>query len=257
MRNAVVYLIMLIAYFLTGCSNLSSPTAGSDDIDGPPLPSTESICPLTVGSYWEYWSTWYDTNGVKIQLSDRILSRSIPDGYLLEGDSLISRYDNNYYSQYTKPAQYVYKYEWENLDSGLLLRHIGTGDLVQRGLYIAGEYAHANSTLYDSAVLWLTYPSTKGAVYSVRLPGKDSSETATMEVIETAAQFYAPIENRIGASPVYFRDSCYLYKESVKATETYYYYHPKVGCLGYLKYRNGKLVTTYILRKYSTNQYYD
>ncbi|MBN1601609.1 MAG: hypothetical protein JW915_08375 [Chitinispirillaceae bacterium] len=251
MRRLVVYVILLGSYFLIGCS-LNSPGDALCGIDDPPLPSTESICPLIIGNHWEYWSTWYDTNGIKIQLSDRTLFRSIPGGYLLfNDDTLISPENFRNSSSYSqKSYQYVYKYEWENLDSGLLLMHIGSGDLNKRGLYIVGEYAHQNKVLYEDAVLWLSYPSTKGTVYQVALPGRDSSETLVMQVMETATKFYAPIENRHGASPVYFRDSCYLYKESDASTETYYYYHPAIGCLGYLKYRNGKLITTYTLKKY-------
>jgi hypothetical protein len=239
--------------FFTGCSSLNAPAGISD----PPLPSTQSICPLIIGSSWEYWSTWYDSSGAKVQLTNRTLTRRIPDGYFLGKDNTLvpSRQYSSFSKNETIAEEYLYKYEWEYLDSGLLVKHTGSGDLDKRGLYIAGEYAHDSVELYEKAVLWLAYPSAKGITYPVALPGRDSSGTVIMEVVETSAGFYAPIENRYGASPVYFRDSCYLYKESIGTTETWYYYHPDIGCLGYLKYSNGKLITSFILKKYVSDSW--
>jgi hypothetical protein len=256
MKLIIEIILLMGINVLIGCSN-SMDVAGNSGIDDPPFPSTESICPLKVGSHWEYWGTWYDTNGLKIQLSDRAITRTIPNGYLLQDNNVLTSSNNNsYYNPNNGNQEYVYRYEWEDLDSGLLVRHIGGGDLDKRGLYIAGKYVHEANTLYDAPVLWLAYPSNKGRVYTIALPEMDSSEIVTMEIMETNAKFYAPIENRQGASPLYFKDSCYLYKETIKTSETYYYYQPKIGCMGYLKYKNGKLAVTYILKRYNTEWNY-
>ncbi len=255
MRIFITTIMYFAAYVIVGCS---SPNAsGVSEIDQPPIPSTESIVPLNIGSYWEYWTSWYDTTGEKFQLSDRTLKRSIPGGFILENDSvLVDPNTINYYTTGESSGKYVYKLEWEDVDSGLLVRHIGTGDMDKRGLYIAGTYKHSTPLLYNAPVLWLAYPAKKGTIYTVAFPGEDSSEIITMQVMETAATFYAPIRNREGASPVFFKDSCYLYKETVKSTESYYYYHPGIGCLGYLKYVNGKLITSYIMTSYTSGRYY-
>lgn len=253
MRVLIIGLTTVIVSMIVGCSSPSD--VGGSEVNMPPIPSTRSILPLTIGSTWEYWSTWYDTSGVKVQLPDRTLKKSIPGGFVMENDSVLINPNNGYYYNNTSPEKYVYKLEWEDVDSGLLVRHIGSGDLNQRGLYIIGTYTHATPALYPTPVLWLAYPAKKGVTYTVALPGEDSSEIVTMQVMETAATFYAPVKNRIGASPLLFKDSCYLYKETVKSTESYYYYHPDIGCIGYLKYVNNKLIVTYILTSYNNDQY--
>jgi hypothetical protein len=253
MRIVISGIVCFAVCVIIGCSAPNSPSGGT--IDPPPIPSTKSILPLNIGNSWEYWSSWYDTSGEKIVLSDRTLERSIPGGFILENDVLINPNSNNYYTTDESSGKYVYKLEWEDIDSGILVRHIGTGDIDKRGLYIAGIYTHSTPTLYREPILWLSYPAKKGTTYTVAFPGEDSSEIVTMQVMETAARFYAPVRDREGASPVFFKDSCYLYKETVKLTESYYYYHPDIGCLGYMKYVNGRLVTSYIMTSYKNSSY--
>lgn len=254
MRVFIIVMVIFVVNAIIGCSSPSSP--GGSEINPPSIPSTKSILPLITGCSWEYWSCWYDTSGAKIELSNRTLKRSIPGGYILENESVLINPDNGNYYRSESDGKYVYKLEWNDADSGLLVRHIGSGDLNKRGLYIAGTYTHSTPLLYKDPILWLAYPAPKGTIYTVAFPGDDTSEIVTMQVMETAATFYAPVKDRYGASPVLFKDSCYLYKETVKAIETYYYYHPDIGCLGYLKYVNGKLVTSYIMTSYTSNRYY-
>lgn len=250
MRILLVGILAAVAYVIVSCADMNAPGGGIDD---PLIPSTPSIMPLNVGSEWEYLSSWYDTSGTKIQLSDRVLTRAIREGLVLENDSTLVTPNNATYYSVENSSRYVYKLEWEYVDSGLLVRPIGTGDLDKRGLYIAGVYVHMTTTLYHDPVRWLAYPAKKGTTYTVAFPGEDSSEIKIIQVMETAATFYAPVQNRVGASPVLFKDSCYLYKETYKSSETYYYYHPDIGCLGYLRYVNNKLVTSYIMTKYRSN----
>jgi hypothetical protein len=255
MRVLIIGIATFVVNLIIGCAAVNSPSGGHD-IHDPIIPSTPSVIPLTIGSSWEYWSTWYDTSGKIIQLANRTLMQSIPGGFVMVNDTVLQDPNNGYYNNSNdNTGKYVYKLEWDNIDSGLLVRHIGSGDLNQRGLYIIGTYTHATPALYRIPVRWLAYPADKGTTYTVALPGEDSSEVVTMQVVETAATFYAPVKNRIGASPVLFKDSCYLYKETVKSTELYYYYHPDIGCIGYLKYVNNKLVVTYILTSYKNDQY--
>jgi hypothetical protein len=253
MRVLISGIAIFVTSIIIGCTDLN-PSGGSE-IDPPLIPSTKSILPLTIGSSWEYWSSWYDTSGVKMQLPDRTLKKSIPGGFVMENDSVLINPDNGYNNNNISPEKCVYKMEWEDVDSGLLVRHIGSGDLNQRGLYIAGKYTHSTPVLYHNYVLWLAYPANKGTTYTVALPGVDSSDIVTIQVMETNATFYAPIKDRTGVSPLLFKDSCYLYKETVKSTESYYYYHPDIGCIGYLKYVNNKLVVTYVLTSYKIYQH--
>lgn len=249
MRHIVFICTILISGILLDCS---SPMGGSS-IGAPPIPSTGSIWPLGIGNSWEYWYTCYDSTGNKLPLTDRTLSRSIPGGFVQLNDTVLTPVDNIIY--YDKVDRYVYKFEWENLDSGMFVRHIGDGDLSKRGLYIVGEYSHQTATLYDTAVLWLAYPAAAGKIWTVALPGKQPLTSTTMELISSNAHFYIPATEGERASPLVFRDSCYLYKETIGEYTTYYYYHLDIGCLGYLQYKNDVLNVTYILRTFKKNYY--
>lgn len=247
MVRQLTFPLVIISFLFYGC------VGGLSPIDSPPIPTTKSICPLGIGNHWEYWYTRYDSAGNSIPLTDRTLSRSIPGGLALYNDSLYTPGVSNYNGQnsYEGTAiEYLYKFEWEDLDSGLLVRHIGDGELSKRGLYIEGRYVHQSASLFDSSILWLAYPGSAGTKWTVDLP--DDSASFTMEIVSTDARFYIPSGSGERTSPLFFRDSCYLYKETTGDYNTYYYYHPDAGCLGYMQYKNGKLEVTYILTSFTT-----
>jgi hypothetical protein len=257
MRPVIVVLVLFVIFILIDCSMDADNPFKESGIDDPPIPTTSSIFPLAVGNHWTYWYTKYDSAGIKIPLSNRILTRKIPGAYKFTSEGDLVPYEKRY-GTHTNSSKYVYKLEWEDLDRGLLVMHVGDGDLSSRGLYIVGEYSNDTTTLYTTRVLWLAFPASKGAEWTVSLPGNDSSVNVTkMELVDHNALFYAPVGNRYSASPVYFRDSCYLYKEAIDNFTTYYYFHPKVGCLGYLQYQDSTLVTTYIMTDFEKKYYYD
>jgi hypothetical protein len=240
---AIVLLFCFLQLLQISCA--LSPLDATN-IDKPPTPATQSILPLGMDNRWIFWYTSYDSSGNMLPLVNRVLQKEVAGVYGLTSDNRLISFDSLWYEKNIE--LYIYKYEWGHLDSGYLVFHNGKGELYQRGLYITGTYKKENLIRFDSAILWFPYPAVSGTKWSVLLPGSDSSSVCQMELVSTTSTFLIPVNN--GAVPALKKDSCYLYKEINEKTVSYYYFHPEIGCLGYLRYENGILAATYNLNSY-------
>jgi hypothetical protein len=148
----------------------------------PPFPTTQSILPLGIGNSWTYSLTAYDTLGNKIVPSSVTLALRIPGGFGLVGDTtLIALSWQNYNQTFDG---FVYKFEWDALDSGPLVIHRGSYPLGSRGLYVIGWYRRSETHLFASERLWLAYPADSGKTWTF-FPDSvgDSLGAASMEIL--------------------------------------------------------------------------
>jgi len=221
---------------------------GSDALSpqDPPLPSTPGILPLAEGNTWTYSYSAYDSAGKpREHFSQMELTLKISGVWgLLENSTLeiVSfEADHHHYKAY------VYQMEWDSRDSGYLVMHEGS-DTNIRGLYIVGTFDHGKTELFDERVFWLAFPGESSKAWNLPL-GSDTASYPKIELVSTNTPFYFGQSSQNALTPIHFRE-CYLFKESLDDTETFYYYHHEIGCLGYLHYENGILRKSYILTDY-------
>jgi|WetSurMetagenome_2_1015567.scaffolds.fasta_scaffold00220_24 hypothetical protein len=244
MRALGKILVLAAAVLIAGCAN---PTASPGGVSpqNPPFPSTPSILPLAVGNSWTYSLTAYDSLGKKLSPSPTELDLAIPGVYGLAGDTqLVALSRENYLDSFDA---YVYEYEWDDRDSGALVVYRGSYLPGLRGLYVVGRYRGAQTSLFPAEKLWLAYPADSGTTWRFHPDSADTASAATMEILSTDAQFFAPDERAMTAGRFL---SCYLYKETGPYYVSYYYYNPAVGCVGYLSYSGGRLRKSYCLKRF-------
>jgi hypothetical protein len=218
-------------------------SSGVETPQYPPFPSTKSILPLAIGNTWTYSLTAYDSLGRTIVPARGNLNLALPGGYGLVGDTqLVALTWQNYRDSF---SEYMYTYEWDQRDSGALVVHHGDYALGHRGLYVAGWYSGTVTHLFPAEKLWLAYPADSGSTWAYAPDSSgDTASAVIMEVISTHASFFVPDAQSMAAGR--FID-CYLYKETGAGYESYYYYSPDIGCVGYCRYTGDKLRETYIL----------
>jgi len=228
------------------CSVSNNPVSdGGAFPQTPPLPRTGSIIPLAKGSYWHYSYTDYDDSGSTIH-SAQELNLEIPAVYGridTRLELLQTPVDTNAYDEF------VYAYEWESSGQGYLLSYRDLNEHTP-GVYIVGEYAKNNHHLYDTAVLWLSYPAKPGSSWSAAIIDSSSAIESKMELVAIDTTFYVPIAGELGSAVSFHK--CYLYRQSDSNSVSYYYFNKDIGALGYLHYKNDKLKRSYILRSYYT-----
>jgi hypothetical protein len=242
MNAAYKNILLAAAVLFSGCGMYMKAPTGTPQ--SPPFPATPSILPLAVENQWNYSYTAYDSLGIKINPSRITLVLKLAGGYGLVNDTqLVAITWQNYQQNF--PA-YVYKYEWDNLDSGALVVHRGAYPLGSRGLYVIGWYRHGETHLFPQEKLWLAYPADSGKTWTYNPDSaNDSASAVTMEILSTHARFFVPNPGMMTAGAFY---ECYLYKETSNGWESYYYYNPDIGCVGYLSYCGGKLRASYYLK---------
>jgi hypothetical protein len=232
-----------LAGIIAGCA-LEAPMDTGGSPQDPPLPRTPSILPLQRGNRWVYSDTHYGATGNNI-ISREELNLEIPGVFGLSNGVLVELDPWGFRDTF---PEYVYKYEWEQTDSGYLLSYRDL-NVAARGVYIVGEYNRTAETLYASPILWLAYPADSGSTWEYLMPGSSDTIATRMEVLSTNAQFYFPDTTMPNLSAARFFKCC-LYKQSKDNAVSYYYYHESVGALGYLRYVDGALRRTYILKAF-------
>ncbi len=244
--------LLVFATLLIGCSANYNAKMGANSVEKPPFPRTKSILPLALGNRWVFSYTEYDSLGRIINPGGKAvdLHLSISGGYgLIDDSTLVPVNFDNYRDTF---PTYVYQFEWEEKDSGILVVYRDLYSLQtppERGLYIIGKYENGNPRLYPSEKLWLAYPADSGKTWQYNLDSAgDSSKTSYMELISTKGRFYFPDANSMTA--LTFCDCC-VYKETNGNSVYYYYYNEHIGQVGYLEYVNGTLRVTYLLKSYS------
>ncbi len=245
MRSLCVTVLLASLLVLAGCTALRAPTS-SGTPQNPPFPATPSILPLAIGNSWTYSLTAYDSLGNKITPSRIELALALPSGYgLVDDTQLVTLTWQNYGDTF---AAYVYKYEWDNRDSGALVAHRGNYSLDKRGLYVVGWYRDNEPHLFSSEKLWLAYPADSGRTWQFNPDSAgDPVFAVTMEILSTHAAFFVADPQTMTAGSFV---ECYLYKETGANYESYYYYNPAIGCVGYLNYSSGKLRESYCLKQF-------
>jgi len=227
---------------IIGCAmmNAGAPTdTGSPQ--HPPLPKSNSPLPLTEGNLWTYSYTVHDSAGGT--LYPRVhLQLALPRVYGRIDSSLTRISWTTYESAYD---EYVYAYEWDQWNHGALVAY-RQQNVARRGLYLLGWYDGQQTSLYDTARLWLAYPATAGLQWKTVFGQGVSADTTDFTLVSVNARYYAADTASTGPSPLSFYD-CYLYKEEYDDTTAYYYYSESVGALGFVSYCGGKRCQTYQL----------
>jgi hypothetical protein len=231
----------LSAVAVIRCS--SAPSDAASDSDHP-IPSTRSVVPLQLDNRWTYHYTMYDSAGNVEPLSDRSLECAITGIYKRDGSTLLPV--DGYEARSDTTGRYIYRYEWENLDSGYLVEHVGSGELERRGLYIVGTFVGAANTLFDAAQLWYAYPASTNEPWQIDIPGGDTA-LSTFECVSKVHKEYFVTLDGSGPSPLRFIDSCYLFKQTIHEHVFYHCFHPDYGKLSMLHYYKGILRESYIL----------
>jgi hypothetical protein len=213
----------------------------------PPFPRTKSVLPLGNGNKWVYSATAYDSAGNKIDPSRAELHLAITGVFGLDRNNTLIKLDRSTRDS-TFPC-YAYKYEWENADSGLLVVYRDYYPLELRGLYVVGDYVGDSTRIYAKEKLLLSYPAADGRTWVVAPDSADSTSLPdSFETVTTTAQFFVPDAGSMTAVTSY---TCLLYKETLGPTVCYYYYYPDIGCVGTLRYKNGVLRQSTILKNFA------
>jgi hypothetical protein len=222
-----------------------SPTGGAMDESDHPVPTTASILPLQENNRWTYRYTTFDSTGAKEAFPDRTLDLAITGVYYLHNGRDLVRV-NRHEHDYDPALRYIYRYEWESLDSGYLVYHQGTGDVNTRGLYITGTFVDTHTVLFDTARLWYAYPAGDVGSWQIDLPDGDTVSSMFECVSKTeAAWFGRPDAN--DPSPLVFIDSCYLYRQTIGDNIYFHCFHPAHGKVSVRHYYKGVLRESYLL----------
>jgi hypothetical protein len=245
MKTVLVCLLFACALLCGGCA--SSPFSPSGLI--PPYPRTKSVLPLGIGNTWMYSTTVYDSAGNNITPDNEPLRLAITGVFGLDNNNaLVGLTRDNRDSVF---PGYAYTYEWGGARAGLLVAHRGSDPYPpeQRGLYVVGSYAGDSITLYKKEYLFLSYPSVAGKQWAVSPDPADSSATAdSFSTVSTAERFFVPDSCVLTGGTFY---TCILYKETRGPLVCYYYYYPDIGCVGTLRYQNGVLRQSTILKSFT------
>ncbi len=235
-----IYILLALATVLCSCSTMVDAVSGGDII---PYPRTPGIIPLDAFSQLVYSHTAHDTSGN----STADLHCAIGAVYGLDFDTLLTPITEKNFEQNFQ--LYLYEYEWEDLDSGILVsyreRNVDT-----TGIYIHGEYFGAQITLYKKPILWLKYPAAIGDTWYRASPDSTDTLLPRYEVLDTSAVFSIPCQEEDAMSPVECVQ-CYLYKRTEADTVGYYYYTRQYGLVGYLEYIHSILRRTVLLKSYN------
>jgi hypothetical protein len=259
MRLNILAVSLALALLSAGCSMLSPDTksgGASENFISPPFPRTKSIMPLSIGNRWMFSYTAYDSLGKMIIPNRLDLHLSISGGYGLTGGSTLDPVDT--WTSRKKYDTYIYRYEWEEQDSGILVTYRDLYPLERRGLYAVGEYKGGNARLFPTEQLWLAYPADSGKTWQYSTDGSgDSSTMSSMELISTRGRYYFP--NNKSMTALSFCD-CYVYKETMDNSTYYYYFNETLGLVGCQHFIDDKLRVTFLLKSYSLQnmdvQYY-
>jgi hypothetical protein len=222
-----------------GCS--LSPVGGSSDH---PVPTTPGIIPLQNGNQWRYRYTTFDSTGENAGFPVRELRLAITGIYRFHPDSGLLPVHR--YEQYRSSERFVYRYEWESLDSGYLVYHQGTGSVNARGLYIAGLFRGEETVLFDTAHLWYAYPAGDTVMWEIVLPG-GAAHTSVIELITSNEKSWFSQSHDTASSPLIFISGCYRYRQTVGEWVYYHTFHPEYGKISMRGYRSGILRESYVL----------
>jgi hypothetical protein len=235
---------------LHGCSALN-PMAGPSDESplNPPVPANDSLLPLVSGNAWHYTYRVYDSAGVQ-NSSDEDLTLSIPGVWGGGLDSVLTRlYYGNWDNAFSSFSAHFYEYAWGEGTSGSLIAYLTPAGRPS-GYYLMGIYQGMTTQLFDSAQLWLAYPTTTGFTYSYTTGASgDTAAIHAMRVVSVKEPYYFPHGNGAG-SGVSFVD-CQLYQETYRDTVSYYWFSKPIGCIAYQRLYGGIIRKSFILNDYT------
>ena len=242
MKRLFIPVVVSMVAGVLQCS-LSPMEGGATDTDHP-IPTTASILPLQEGNRWVFRYTMFDSSGKQMPFPDRDLKLEITGMYQLDDNRQlipVSHHDG-----FDSSLQYVYRYEWESLDSGYLVSHRGTGPVDLRGLYVVGSFVDTHTVLFDTALLWYAYPAGELLAWDIDLPGGDTV-ASMMECFTKTGTAWMYRQNTEVPSPLLFLDSCYIYLQTAGDDTWYHCFHPAHGKVSMRHYHNGVLRESYVL----------
>lgn len=237
-----------VRYFLTGIAALVMFCSQLGDIGGfgdHPVPATPGILPLQTDNRWIYYYQVFDSTGNRIAFPRDTLILTITGVYLRSGDSLQDVEEFIYKTEVEK-ENLVYRYEWDNRDSGYLVSHRSTGNVNDRGLYIVGEFQHNDWQLFDTVRLWYSYPCEPNISWEILLPGEER-DTSLYKCISTEDTAWVKEKQSSSMSPLLFLNDCYMYKQEVDGYIYYHQFHPDYGKISLRGYKDGVLRECYYL----------
>lgn len=239
-------LTLFILGMISWYCNCASPMITGGEGTDIPYPRTPAIIPLAVNNRWIFTHSSYDSLG-NLMSQDQNLHVSIDRVYGYNyGSDLVLITESNVSEKF---PLYIYEYEWEFLNKGLLISYRDQ-NVDTNGMYIHGEYVGEVKTLYREPLLWLKYPASTGESWLVYSADTSDTVPALYELIDTCAKFYIPSQQE-GLSALDFL-SCYLYKETKGDTVSFYYYNDQLGSVGFLRYIKGILRRSYILNSFNS-----
>ncbi|MDB5102971.1 MAG: hypothetical protein JWP91_660 [Fibrobacteres bacterium] len=219
-------LLTVVPGWMGGC--MTNDSKGTETNDLFPKPLGETIIPLSQEAYSNFNYVEFDSAGGLVMRRNLTL-------YILP------------------KAVDVYGYAFEDPRRGFLLKFDdANGNRDSAGIYIVGTYR--DSTLaYDSVpVLWLPQLPKRGVKWSTD-PGRQ------MELVSPDTSFYTavlfPWGDETGEAPIQYgfqRQPALLFRETAGDTITYYNFRRGVGCLGFERAVNGKLVASGVLQSFSS-----
>lgn len=241
LKPFTILVLLLYPLILTiSCSNAFM-DSGTDSI---PYPRSPGIIPLTPYSQRTFSHTVHDSAG---NITADILCSTGREYGVINDTTLIPITPDNTDQKF---LLYLYEYEWNNLNSGLLISSRDTF-VDTCGIYIHGEYWGETKTLYRKPVLWYKYPGSIGDIWHRETVDTTDTTLIRYEILDTAALFAIPSQKQNNVSPIE-AVVCYLYMETRESTISYYYFTPLYGLVGFLEYTAGDLKRTIILKQYST-----
>jgi hypothetical protein len=224
------------------------PDAVSGGDINPLYPRKESIIPLARGNSWIFSHSSYDSVGNQVS-SQEELNLAITDVYGLVGDTTLVKLTQ--YNVNDTFREYVYEYEWEATNLGLLISYRDV-KVDTPGIYIRGTFDINDRVVFDPPILWLIYPLKNISTWHITDSTVTGGPPVTMEILSTDTLFYTAETVGSGMSAVPFYN-CYLYRQTQEDSVSYYYYNNKIGSAGYLKYVNEVLRRSYILTQFIKN----
>lgn len=240
---SIILLIIVIVFPSLHCNAM--PAGGSSDEI--PYPRIPSIIPLMVNSRWYFSHTAYDSLG-NLTASDQSLGLHIDRVFGMDNNQTLTLITEKNWN--LKFPVYVYEYEWEELNEGLLISYLDK-QVDTFGIYRCGEYVGEDRIVYKKPILWLKYPASPGDTWFVFSPDSTDTTRSYFTLIDTSAQLGIPSQST-NSTPLEFI-SCHVYQETKGDVASYYYFNYKYGSVSFLRYINGVLRRTYIIEKYHSN----
>lgn len=228
-----LFLLIVVTLLLFSCSYDAAGTASEI-----PNPVHRSIIPLKAHNRGTYQVTMYDDSGTSIIYSDTIRSY-ISEPYAYSNDSLIPYYDyyTNTHVLIDDTTKILYPFGWMSDKNsfypteGYLLWHREATDTSPSALEVHGVFTMDTTIFWkDTSYKWLLYPAQSGTQWNKELPGNEASQ---FTIIGTEEKKFLT-----SAIP----HNCYVYKENKGELNTYHYYHPDIGLVASLDFKNGKRV---------------